>query len=807
MEQQNLIGFLAGDDIYAGEAYKKFTNLFRKLGGLAYLDMQEMGVFLDSNIIHMIKAYQSTGLMRGTDGIVERSFLPDITSVGSLSSLVWSNLPSRFDIWAGMNLDLSVGSLPEEDKTDLRKILPLFEYWISRSFEGLYGPGLTWLVNSHVCTSALGSVAKTGTGSTSFSYASWLSDELTALVTASGLPRASRGALKTQLTSAINTFASSGTATGILSGNALGTTAVNWRTHGTILAETEPGQGIISFATKLSHDYGCLYPEIASVHVAALLWALCHASTGMPLNVVGHYLTALSRFIGGMIPGELPINAWDWAPVNKTGILIERGDMLPDPYFSIFLRLLRMKYAPNEYSMNGEVTTSLLHPYLLNILTTALTTSEAARPLVKDVMELMMGESIFRVGTAPIVGDAKALEPFNETITTYSLESLVGSTWDSIVLTGPYTDEALDAIKGVYEVKAGTEILRILKTEFEDLIEEELLLSDDTPLDEETLITLEKQAGDPQVLEALARILEVSVEDLQAVLVGESNKIPARAVKTLLLQGLPETEFAPEVHEHPEFVRRDTPVEDVERLVELDDEDRPVRYYTANDFAAADHHHDDEYYFEDETVNNADTLIDLDSVQYTKDSFARVGHEHPQYLRIGESAYAARAFFDGLTEYGPDYFADIDHEHYDELGNFKYLRIGEPALASLRIGGKTWRDFALKNHNHDDIYYTRDEYDQLFVKRSNIPDIAPAVRAINGLKMFFGNTSVGAGDSIVIQCNKPVACAVTLIGASTHSAKPRVLLNEDGVHISESTGTADCVFTYLIFYTGADANE
>lgn len=807
MAQQDLLGFLAGDDIYAGEAYKKFTNLFRKLGGLAFLDMRDMGYFLDSNIIHVIRAYQNTGLMRGTDGIEERDYLPDPESVGSLASLVWSDLPRRFDIWAGMNLDLSVGSLPDEDKEDLRKIIPLFEYWISRSFQGLYGPGLTWLVNEEVTTRTLGSSMRSGSGTGGLTYSAWLSAELTALVTASGLPRATRGALKTELTSAINTFASSGSATGILAGTPLGTTAVNWRSNGTPLADAAAGQGIISFATTLGHDYGCLVPEIAAVHTASILWALCHAPTGSPLSVVGHYLTALSRFLGDLAPGELPISAWDWMAVNKSGVLIDSGEMLPDPYFTVFLRLLRMRYATEEYSYNKIATTSLRHPYIDHILAQALTTGESARPMIKDTLELILGESCFRVGTAPIVGDSRAAAAMEAIISTYNLESLIGSSWDSMSAGGPYSSDAIDEIKSAYETQIGVEVLRILKTEFDDLIEEELLLSDDTPLDEETLITLEKQAGDPQVLEALARILEVSVEDLQAVLVGESNKIPARAVKTLLLQGLPETEFAPADHEHPEFVRRDTPVENVERLVELDDEERPVRYYTANDFAPADHRHDDEYYFEEETVNNADTLIDLDSVQYTKDSFARVGHEHPQYLRIGESAYAARAFFDGLTEYGPDYFADIDHEHYDELGNFKYLRIGEPALASLRIGGKTWRDFALKNHNHDDIYYTRDEYDQLFVKRSNIPDIAPAVRAINGLKMFFGNTSVGAGDSIVIQCNKPVACAVTLIGASTHSAKPRVLLNDDGVHISESTGTADCVFTYLIFYTGADENE
>lgn len=807
MAQQDLLGFLAGDDIYAGEAYKKFTNLFRKLGGLAFLDMRDMGYFLDSNIIHVIRAYQNTGLMRGTDGIEERDYLPDPVSVGSLASLVWSDLPRRFDIWAGMNLDLSVGSLPDEDKEDLRKIIPLFEYWISRSFQGLYGPGLTWLVNEEVTTRTLGSSMRSGTGTGGLTYSAWLSAELTALVTASGLPRATRGALKTELTSAINTFASSGSATGILAGTPLGTAAVNWRSNGTPLADAAAGQGIISFATTLGHDYGCLVPEIAAVHTASILWALCHAPTGSPLSVVGHYLTALSRFLGDLAPGELPISAWDWMAVNKSGVLIDSGEMLPDPYFTIFLRLLRMRYATEEYSYNKIATTSLRHPYIDHILAQVLTTGESVRPMIKDTLELILGESCFRVGTAPIVGDSRAAAAMEAIISTYNLESLIGSSWDSMSAGGPYSSDAIDEIKSAYETQIGVEVLRILKTEFDDLIEEELLLSDDTPLDEETLITLEKQAGDPQVLEALARILEVSVEDLQAVLVGESNRIPARAVKTLLLQGLPETEFAPADHEHPEFVRRDTPVENVERLVELDDEERPVRYYTANDFAPADHHHDDEYYFEEETVNNADTLIDLDSVQYTKDSFARVGHEHPQYLRIGESAYAARAFFDGLTEYGPDYFADIDHEHYDELGNFKYLRIGEPALASLRIGGKTWRDFALKNHNHDDIYYTRDEYDQLFVKRSNIPDIAPAVRAINGLKMFFGNTSVGAGDSIVIQCNKPVACAVTLIGASTHSAKPRVLLNDDGVHISESTGTADCVFTYLIFYTGADENE
>lgn len=807
MGTTDILGFLAGDDVYAGQTYKRFTEIFRKAGGLAYLNLRQKGAFLDSNMIHLIKAYQGSGLMRSNEGLTARDFLPDPDTAGPSSSLVWSAVARRFDAWAGMNLDLTVGDLSSGEKADLALCIPLLEYWLSRSFEGLYGAGLTWLPNNHLLAQNLGAAVRGESESIGgLNYTTWVSDESHSMVLASGLPLSSREGLRTALVSAFNTFASSGTASGILAGTALGTIATNWRTNGTPLGEAQPGVGLTSFATMLGHDYGCNYPEVTASHVSALLWAMCHAATSQPLKLIGHYLTALSRFIGNLSPRELPVNMWDWLPANRNGVLVEPGDMLPDPYFAGFLRLLKMYTFKDEYTLNETTTSDLKHPYIEDIIDAAASISSGMRPQVKELIELMLGDCVFRTSAGAIVGDPQALAPYESVWTTYGLTSQIGKTWTQRSTTMNLTPEGLDAVKGAYAVDVGTYLIGHLKSAFYDLIEADLLLTDNTPLDEETLITMEKQAENPQILEALARILEVSVEELQAVLKGESSKVPARAVRTLLLQGLPETAFSPEEHDHPEYVRIDTPVDNVERLVELDDEGRPVRYYTANDFAPADHKHDDEYYLLEEKVNNTESLLDMDEVEYTKDSFARVGHEHPQYLRIGESAYAARAFFDGLNEYGPDYFADIDHEHYDDLGNLKYLRVGEPALAALRVGGKTWRDFALKNHRHDDLYYTRDEYDQLFVKRVNIPEIAPAIRAINGLKMFFGNTSIGAGDSIVIKCSKPVACAVTLIGASTHSSKPRVLLNDDGVHIAEATGTADCVFTYLIFYTGEDEN-
>jgi len=135
---------------------------------------------------------------------------------------------------------------------------------------------------------------------------------------------------------------------------------------------------------------------------------------------------------------------------------------------------------------------------------------------------------------------------------------------------------------------------------------------------------------------------------------------------------------------------------------------------------------------------------------------------------------------------------------------YTYLRVGDPAQVAIRVGGKTWRDFALADHNHDDRYYTAAEMDEIFMKRSSLPldGVVDAARAVNGMKVAAGEISIPAGGMSTIPVNSPVACVLTLIGASPRTSRPKVTLNPDGVQLLEATGETDASVSYMVLYTG-----
>jgi len=135
---------------------------------------------------------------------------------------------------------------------------------------------------------------------------------------------------------------------------------------------------------------------------------------------------------------------------------------------------------------------------------------------------------------------------------------------------------------------------------------------------------------------------------------------------------------------------------------------------------------------------------------------------------------------------------------------FTYLRVGDPARVAIRVGGKTWRDFALKSHNHDDRYYTAGEMESVFMKRSSLPVDGPVdvARAVGGFKVKTGELTVPAGGTATVSVPAPVACVLTLMGTSVGTSRPRTTLTPEGVQFTEVTGGTSCTVSYMILYTG-----
>jgi len=117
------------------------------------------------------------------------------------------------------------------------------------------------------------------------------------------------------------------------------------------------------------------------------------------------------------------------------------------------------------------------------------------------------------------------------------------------------------------------------------------------------------------------------------------------------------------------------------------------------EFALKNHNHDDLYYKKTDTVQYAKYLIDENGNPISPTSLAPVNHIHNEYYKKGEKVkFSFRLGGKKFEDY-----ATASHEHEG------YVGMQEIVDATYKLGGQPGTDFALAEHSHADIYHSVDD--------------------------------------------------------------------------------------------------
>lgn len=187
----------------------------------------------------------------------------------------------------------------------------------------------------------------------------------------------------------------------------------------------------------------------------------------------------------------------------------------------------------------------------------------------------------------------------------------------------------------------------------------------------------------------LAKInISAVIETLQSIARGEIIAAKSKYALGLIDKDKVYTvnDFAPEDHEHEEYLPEDGIAANAKYLVENG------RYYTSADFATDNHEHTE--YAVASNITNADYLITNTGELLSSEDLAPAGHYHAEYLLKSEPAFAAKYFTDGQKIYKPEDFAQRMHTH-------NYLKKTDIAENTRLLQGYPLSYFALANHTHE----------------------------------------------------------------------------------------------------------